>query len=39
VLWNYWWSPNGFAAPGCKFDNSFGAITKWQAAETQNGGG
>jgi hypothetical protein len=39
VLWTYWWSPHGFAGQGCQFSNSFNAVTTWQAAETQNGGG
>jgi hypothetical protein len=39
VVWDYWYSNYG-GTPVCTvFDNTYGAIDKWHAIETQNGGG
>ncbi|MGH3156207.1 MAG: carbohydrate binding domain-containing protein, partial [Streptosporangiaceae bacterium] len=38
IMWEYWYSDNG-GTPGCVFSNAYGAVTAWQNAETQNGGG
>jgi hypothetical protein len=36
--WNYWWSDYGGAGGSWRFDNTYGAMNKWKANETANGG-
>jgi hypothetical protein len=36
--WSYWWSDFGGTAGNWRFDNTYGAMDKWKANETANGG-